>query len=53
MEVFFTDIETFIFDLLSIVGGASVLFYFVAPVFLKDKQDEDYDQPQKEDNDEK
>jgi hypothetical protein len=52
MEVFFTDIESFIFDLLGILSGASVLFYFVAPVFLKDKQDEDYDQPQKENNDE-
>jgi hypothetical protein len=52
MEVFYTDLKTFICDLLSILSGASLLFYFVAPIFLKDNHPDYCDHQQKE-NDEK
>lgn len=46
-QVMFGNIECFVFDMMSIVGGASMLFYIVAPLFLKDEEDE---QPKKDEN---
>lgn len=40
MEFLFTDIETFILDLLGIAGFAAVLYWVVSPVFF-DEDDED------------
>ena len=40
MEFLFTDIETFILDLLGIAGLAAVLYWVVSPVFFEDDEND-------------
>lgn len=41
MEFLFTDIETFILDLLGIAGFTAVLYWVVSPVFFEDDEDDE------------
>jgi hypothetical protein len=44
MDIFFSDSKTFFMDAMGILAGAGVLFYLVAPLFIKSVEKDEFEQ---------